>query len=138
MSNTYIHTPPLVLVLTMSKDSAPRLWEKEQKPWGHYELTFKNEGEGKATAKMLTVDSHPRPNLQKHAVRLENWFVMEGDAEVNLGGGTASFRPGQSLRIPGGTARKLGSVTGTKVLGVPTGDLDKSDIVRLKTTTVGA
>jgi mannose-6-phosphate isomerase-like protein (cupin superfamily) len=107
-------------------------WKNEQKPWGHSELIFKNEGEGRVTTKILTVDPHSRLSLQKHKVRSEYWFVMNGNAEVDVGGGTVVLGPGETIRIPRGTAHRLGTNKGTRVLEVSMGDFDEADIIRLE------
>ncbi len=123
---------PLTREQTMSKDDSPRLWTKVQRPWGHDEFIFKNEGEAKVTAKILTVGPHSRLSLQKHEIRSEHWFVMEGDAEVSVGGGTVVLGPGETMRIPRGTLHRLGSVNGAKVLEVSVGGFDEADVVRLE------
>ncbi len=57
---------------------------------------------------------------------------MEGDAEVNVGGGTVVLGPGETMRIPRGTLHRLGTVNGAKVLEVSVGGFDEDDIVRLE------
>lgn len=116
----------------MPTGASSRPWRSERKPWGHSELIFKNEGEAKVTAKILTVYPHSRLSLQKHQVRSEYWFVMKGDAEVDVGGGTVVLRPGQTIRIPRGTLHRLGTNSGTQVLEVSTGEFDEADITRLE------
>lgn len=116
----------------MSNALSPRPLISDRRPWGRSELIFKNEGEAKIAAKILTVDPHSRLSLQKHEIRSEYWFIMDGCAEVAVGGGTVVLRPGETLRIPSGTVHRLGSSTGTKVLEVSTGGFDEDDVLRLE------
>ena len=104
----------------------------EKKPWGTSELLFKNRGEGSLTAKILTVNPRSRLSLQLHRARTEYWFVMEGVAEVNVGDGTLTLRPGETVRIPPRTPHRLGAREGTKVFEVSIGSFDESDIIRLE------
>lgn len=104
----------------------------QRRPWGNYRLLFQNQGEAKVTAKILTVLPHSRLSLQKHSLRSEHWFVMEGDAEVSMGGADLVLHPGEMVHIPAGTAHRLGSGRGTKILEVSTGLFDEDDIVRLE------
>ncbi|MDG7006902.1 MAG: phosphomannose isomerase type II C-terminal cupin domain [Nitrososphaerota archaeon] len=103
-----------------------------KRPWGKYRLLFQNQGEAKVTAKILMVLPHSRLSLQKHSLRSEYWFVMEGEAEVSMGGTDLVLHPGETVRIPPGTAHRLGTGNGTKVLEVSTGYFDEGDIVRLE------
>lgn len=104
----------------------------ERRPWGDSRLLFQNQGEAKVTAKILTVLPHSRLSLQKHSLRSEYWFVMEGDAEVSMGGADLVLHPGETIHIPRGTTHRLGSGNGTRVLEVSTGLFDEGDIVRLE------
>ena len=104
----------------------------ERRPWGNYRLLFQNQGEANVTVKILTVLPRSRLSLQKHTLRSENWFVMEGDAEVSMGGSDLVLHPGETVHIPPGTAHRLGTDNGTRVLEVSTGRFDEGDIVRLE------
>lgn len=104
----------------------------ERRPWGNYRLLFQNQGEANVTVKILTVLPRSRLSLQKHTLRSEYWFVMEGDAEVSMGGTDLVLHPGETVHIPPGTAHRLGTDNGTRVLEVSTGRFDEGDIVRLE------
>lgn len=104
----------------------------ERRPWGDSRTLFMNQGEAKISAKIITVLPHSRLSLQKHSLRSEHWFVMEGVAEVSLGGADLVLHPGETIRIPRGTAHRLGTGDGTKVLEVSTGVFDEGDITRIE------
>jgi len=121
----------------MPSSGSARPWESYERPWGRSELIFKNEGEARVTAKILTVDPHSRLSLQKHELRSEYWFVMEGEAEVNLGGGTVVLGPGETIRIPRGAPHRLVAMAAPKCLKSPRGNSMKLTSSDWRTTMAG-
>jgi cytidyltransferase-like protein len=53
---------------------------KTERPWGYYRVLHENGKEVKV--KELTVEPGQSLSMQKHELRSEHWFIVEGDAEV--------------------------------------------------------
>jgi len=121
----------------MPSGGSARPWEGYERPRGRSELIFKNEGEARVTAKILTVDPHSRLSLQKHEFRSEYWFGMEGEAEVNLGGGKVVLGPARPFGFNG--ERPMGSVpmAAPKCLNSPRGNSMKQTSSDWRTTMAG-
>jgi mannose-6-phosphate isomerase len=107
--------------------------EKVEKPWGH-ELIWAVAEE--YAAKLLFVRAGESLSLQFHNVKDEAWYVLEGRAELELGGpgerllNKEVIRPGAAFRFPPGTVHRLTAVDDTTIVEVSTPQLD--DVVRLE------
>jgi cytidyltransferase-like protein len=53
---------------------------KTERPWGYYRVLHENNKEVKV--KELTVNPGQCLSMQKHGLRAEHWFIIEGTAEV--------------------------------------------------------
>ena len=53
------------------------------KPWGSYETVYEEEGR---LVKIINVDPGESLSLQSHDGRSEHWFVLTGEATVELNG----------------------------------------------------
>jgi mannose-6-phosphate isomerase-like protein (cupin superfamily) len=107
--------------------------EKVEKPWG-YELIWARSDA--YAGKILFVRAGEALSLQFHNVKDEAWYVLEGRAELELGGpgerilNREVIGPGAAFRLPPGTVHRLIAVADTKIVEVSTAELD--DVVRLE------
>jgi mannose-6-phosphate isomerase len=103
------------------------------KPWGYELIWAKSEA---YAGKILFVRAGHAISLQFHNEKDESWYILEGRAELELGGvGQAVTQneivgPGAAFHFPPGTVHRLRAVEDTRILEVSTPQLD--DIVRLE------
>jgi Mannose-6-phosphate isomerase len=57
--------------------------------------------------KRIIVKPGAKLSLQKHHHRSEHWVVVEGTAEVTIGGETSLLQENESTYIPAGTPHRL-------------------------------
>lgn len=101
-----------------------------QKPWGHYENLHV---EPHLIVKLIVVRPGQTLSLQSHKHRAEHWFVMQGVAEVEVGGERRTLHTGESVDIDLGTKHRLANRNAQPlhVLEVQHGPwLSERDIVR--------
>ena len=106
--------------------------EKEERPWGSYEVLEENNG---YKVKRLVVKPGARLSLQRHSRRGEHWVVVEGTADVVCGERELRLEKGEHLHIPPETNHRLGNSTDhmLALIEVQLGDyLGEDDIVRLE------
>jgi mannose-6-phosphate isomerase-like protein (cupin superfamily) len=102
-----------------------------EKPWGHelvWALTDRYCG------KILFVAAGEALSLQFHRRKDESWYVLEGSAQVELGGvgeepAARVVGPGEALRLPAGTVHRVTALSDTRILEVSTPEID--DVVRI-------
>lgn len=82
------------------------------RPWGHFEVLA---DQSALKLKCIVVQPGGRLSLQRHRLRHEHWFVVEGLAEVEVDGTPHSLRPGQSIDVPLGAWHRLANA-GTQAL----------------------
>lgn len=102
------------------------------RPWGNYERLDRGAG---YQVKRITVLPGGELSLQRHRHRAEHWVVVQGSAEVVIGGVTRTVGPNQSIYVPLGAAHRLANRgTGPLVLiEVQTGSyLGEDDIERFE------
>jgi mannose-6-phosphate isomerase len=103
------------------------------KPWGYELLWALAEG---YCGKILFVRAGQSLSLQFHRVKDESWYVLEGRAELELGGpgqkglDLGVIGPGDAFRFRPGTVHRVRALEDTRVLEVSTPQLD--DVVRLE------
>ena len=103
------------------------------KPWG-YELIWALADD--YAGKILFVRAGESLSLQFHRVKDESWYVLEGRAELELGGpgqkglDVEVIAPGRAFRFRPGTVHRVRALEDTRVLEVSTPHLD--DVVRLE------
>lgn len=106
--------------------------EREERPWGRYEVL--EEGPG-FKVKRLEVHPGARLSLQRHKRRHEHWVVVQGVADVVCGDNELRLSEGEHIHIPIATNHRVGN-SGANVLTiieVQLGDyLGEDDIVRLQ------
>jgi len=103
-----------------------------RRPWGTYTVL---EARDDYKVKIIEVLPKRAISLQKHLRRREEWTVLNGRAQVQLGKKTFSLGRGQSVKIPKGAAHRLRNDTSRplKVLELARGKyLEEDDIVRLQ------
>ena len=106
---------------------------RTEKPWGHELLWALSE---QYAGKILFVKAGEALSLQFHNEKDESWYVLEGRAELELGGvGQAILNreiitAGDAFRYRPGTVHRVKALEDTRILEVSTPHLD--DVVRLE------
>ena len=77
------------------------------RPWGHFEVLA---DQSALKLKRIVVQPGGRLSLQRHRLRHEHWFVVEGLAEVEIDTTLCSLGPGQSVNVPLGAWHRLANV----------------------------
>ena len=109
---------------------APR---KVEKPWG-WELIWAATDD--YAGKILFVAAGESLSLQFHNVKDESWYVLEGQARLELGRAgeavldEAVIGAGDAFRFHPGTVHRVTALEDTRILEVSTAHLD--DVVRLE------
>jgi mannose-6-phosphate isomerase len=108
-----------------------RLMETDVRPWGHYDV-LADEADHKV--KRIVVSPGKRLSLQRHRLRAEHWYIVQGEAIVTLDNVEISLSAGQAVDIPRGAAHRAlnaGSVD-LVYIEVQTGEyFGEDDIERL-------
>lgn len=76
----------------------------EERPWGSFTVLC---DEPSHKVKSITVASGQRLSYQRHRLRSEHWFVIEGVASVTLDGVEFQVGRGHYADIPQGVAHRL-------------------------------
>ena len=103
------------------------------KPWGHELIWAVAED---YAGKILFVKAGQSLSLQFHNVKDEAWYVLDGRAQLELGGpgermlNSDVIGPGEAFRFPPGTVHRLTALEDTRIVEVSTPQLD--DVVRLE------
>jgi mannose-6-phosphate isomerase-like protein (cupin superfamily) len=100
------------------------------RPWGHFEVLA---DQSALKLKRIVVQPGGRLSLQRHRLRHEHWFVVEGLAEVEIDTTLCSLGPGQSVNIPVGAWHRLANVgkQALVLIEIQTGQsFDENDIER--------
>ena len=111
---------------------ADKLPRKTEKPWG-FELLFAHTP--KYAGKVIFVRKGHRLSLQYHQKKDESIYVYEGKVLIELEGSdgrmtSATFQPGQVVRIPPVTKHRIQAIEDTTLLEVSTPELE--DVTRLE------
>jgi len=100
------------------------------RPWGHFEVLADQPA---LKLKRIVVQPGGRLSLQRHRLRHEHWYVVEGLAEVEIDTTLCSLGPGQSVNIPVGAWHRLANVgkQALVLIEIQTGEsFDENDIER--------
>ena len=103
------------------------------KPWGSELIWAVAES---YVGKILSVKGGHSLSLQFHREKDESWYVLEGRAEVEIGGAgervtrSEVVGAGAAFRLRPGTVHRIRALEDTRVLEVSTPHLD--DVVRLE------
>jgi mannose-1-phosphate guanylyltransferase/mannose-6-phosphate isomerase len=101
-------------------------------PWGSYSIIKEN---GLYRVKMLTVLPGEETSLQLHYFRNENWTVLNGSANIQIGETNSILTPGQSIYVPLKVKHKIANCEKEilTIIEVQSGtSLDEKDILRLE------
>lgn len=105
----------------------------QYRPWGFYRIL--DEGQN-FLVKMLEVFPGERTSLQYHNYRNEFWYVVEGEADVQLDGEATILSVRDSLFIPIGTTHRItnNSKSPLKIIEIQTGPgpFQEDDIIRIQ------
>ncbi len=76
----------------------------EQRPWGSFTILDESE-----TYKVKRIEVFPEKRLsyQRHQLRSEHWFVVQGTAKVTLNGTEILVQKGESVDIAAGAAHRV-------------------------------
>lgn len=77
---------------------------KDYRPWGYYEVIS---GEPDHKVKRIVVYPGKRLSLQRHRLRAEHWYIIYGNATVDLDGQNLFLEAGQSVDIPRGALHRV-------------------------------
>ena len=105
-------------------------YEKEHRPWGHFERFTKNEP---TTVKILSVNANQEFSLQEHEHRTEFWKIIAGDGEVTVGEKRSEATVDDEFLIePKNLHRAKAGIDGLRILEIAFGDFDEKDIERIE------
>src|SRR5438552_15495267 len=106
--------------------------ERDQRPWGMYEVVAEGEG---YKVKRIEVNPGQRLSLQMHQSRSEHWVIVTGEAIVTIGERKIRLRENEDALIPPRTKHRAAN-PGTRPLvfiEVQCGDdLAEDDITRFE------
>ncbi len=118
-----------------SPDTAVRLAEHVDKPWGHEEIFALVEGS--YVGKLLFVSAGESLSLQYHHAKDETIALVSGQVEIDLGDSVdtlrvASLSPGDSVHVTPGMLHRLRAVEDSVLVEASTADPGwREDVVRL-------
>ena len=105
-------------------------YEKDIRPWGHYERFTLNES---STVKIIVVDAGEAFSLQTHAHRAEFWRILKGSGVVTVGDNIHHVKPNDEFFIQTGhTHRAEAGPDGLEFLEIAFGSFEESDITRIE------
>jgi len=84
-----------------------------QRPWGHYEVLSQQPD---FLIKRIVVTPGHRLSLQRHQRRAEHWFVMTGQAAVEVDGASLVLNAGGSVDIATGGWHRLANAADTPLV----------------------
>ena len=118
------------LIGRVFKDCIVIVFMKEVvKPWGGERHFVKND---KCTVKILSVKAGHRFSLQKHRLRVEEWYFLT-DGYAQVGKKVSRFKEGDFVRIGKGKIHRLiAKKKRVDVLEVSRGEFLQSDEIRLE------
>lgn len=106
---------------------------REERPWGSFDILSDRD---LYKVKQLTVLPGKRLSYQKHRLRREHWFIVEGIALVTLDGVEHVLTQHTSIDIPIGSFHRIfnpSSIQTLVMIEVQVGDyFGEDDIVRIE------
>jgi len=78
--------------------------EREQRPWGMYEVVAEGDG---YKVKRIEVNPGQRLSLQMHQRRSEHWVIVTGEAIVTIGEREIRLRENEDALIPARTKHRV-------------------------------
>jgi len=105
-------------------------YEREERPWGHFERFTNNET---TTVKILTINAGESLSLQTHERRDEFGRVIKGAGTIRIGEKEIDVNVGATFFIPRCVAhRAIAGSEGLTFLEIAFGDFDENDEKRLE------
>jgi mannose-6-phosphate isomerase-like protein (cupin superfamily) len=104
----------------------------DHRPWGYYEVL---KDEPFCKVKKIVVYPGKRLSLQRHRLRSEHWFVVQGLATVTLDDAVLQISAGRAVDIPRGAKHRVANTAGEELafIEIQTGDyFGEDDIERLE------
>ncbi len=77
------------------------------RPWGHYEVLTERPD---FKVKRIVVRPGQRLSSQRHRLRFEHWYLLEGRALAEIENTQSPLEPGQSVDIPAGAWHRLANI----------------------------
>ncbi len=78
--------------------------EDSRRPWGFFEILY---DESAAKVKRICVRPGGRLSLQRHRLRAEHWFVVQGEGTVTLDVREIPVKAGDAVDIPRGSLHRV-------------------------------
>lgn len=100
------------------------------RPWGSFRIIETHES---FQIKLLTVNPNSRLSLQSHEFRAEHWYVIQGNAKVEVDHEIIELLPGESVQIPSQSRHRVTALGDIPLIFVEiqTGiSFDENDIIR--------
>lgn len=102
------------------------------RPWGNFRVI---ETHDLFQIKLLTVNPNCRLSLQSHEFRAEHWFVVQGNARVEVDHKIIELLPSESVQIPIQSRHRVTALGETPLIfiEIQTGvSFDENDIIRFE------
>lgn len=95
------------------------------RPWGKYTTVSKT--------KIIKINPNKRLSLQYHHNREEFWQIIKGSGEITIDNKTQKAKVGDCFNIPKLIKhRAKANQEGLEILEIATGDVEETDIIRIK------
>lgn len=105
-------------------------YEKDIRPWGHFERFTLNEP---CTVKVIVVNANEVLSLQRHEHRYEVWRMLAGSGSVVIGDVTHDARAGDDFFVERGEKHRIAAgQDGVTFLEIAFGNFDENDITRFE------
>jgi len=107
-------------------------YDRQEKPWGFFETLLETDT---SKVKLLYVLPGEKLSLQKHKLRSETWYVIQGTAKVTKDNNKFTMQIGDSVIIEKNQLHRLENSEDTplQIIEVQTGSyFGEDDIIRLK------
>jgi mannose-6-phosphate isomerase len=106
--------------------------EKSERPWGRYEVLQESETH---KVKCIWMNPGSRLSYQRHKLRSEHWFIVQGTGEVTVDGKISHVKPGDTVEFEVGVLHRLANTGKDEIIfvEVQTGTyFGEDDIERLE------
>lgn len=87
--------------------------EKSTRPWGRYEILQEH---AQFKVKCIWVSPGKRLSYQRHEKRAEQWYFVQGKAEVTLNGVITHHSAGDSVTVKIGDLHRVSNVSDREVI----------------------
>jgi len=87
--------------------------DESQRPWGRYEILQES---AIHKTKCIYVLPGKRLSYQRHQKRAEQWFIIQGNAEVTLEGKVSRMSSGDTVSIAQGALHRIANIGSNEVI----------------------